>query len=53
MRCSLCGGPRVLLGKLGVNKVHRCRNCSYVFVAVPKPKPGRKEEGNAEDVKGA
>jgi hypothetical protein len=38
MACGLCGGPLVLLGKLGDRKHYRCRNCGMGWSKPAKPK---------------
>lgn len=36
MKCSLCNGPLILLGKLGSWKQYRCRNCGMIFSVRPR-----------------
>lgn len=35
--CPMCGGPGVLLGKLGSRVHFRCRNCGMDFSQGPRP----------------
>ncbi len=43
--CSLCGGEKMLLGKLGQVSHYRCRNCGMMFAH--EPRGGAKPRGTA------
>lgn len=45
--CSLCGGPGVLLGRLGPRLWWRCRDCGIDF-STAAPAEGKGREGRRE-----
>lgn len=48
--CGFCGGPKMLLGSLGLMKHYRCRNCGMPTCRMGRPRVKRKtpEQVNEE-----